>query len=82
MKKAIISSIILVGFIAMSSQIVLVRELLVVFYGNELSVAFILAGWLIAGAIGSALWADSPTVYGQRPLRFPAACFAWRRSFP
>ena len=39
----------------MSSQIVLVRELLVVFYGNELSVAFILAGWLVAGAIGSAL---------------------------
>lgn len=39
----------------MASQIIYMRQLLIVFYGNELSISFILAGWLIAGAIGSAL---------------------------
>lgn len=48
-------SIILTGFTAIVSQIVFIRELLVVFYGNELSVAFILASWLIGGAMGSLL---------------------------
>lgn len=46
----------LTGFAAITSQIVYARELLSVFYGNELSTAFILAGWLIGGAAGSALF--------------------------
>lgn len=53
MKKTISLSIILVGFTAMASQIVLMREFLIVFYGNEVSIGFILASWLIWGAIGS-----------------------------
>ena len=32
----------------MASQIIYMRELLTVFYGNELSISFILAGWLLA----------------------------------
>jgi len=55
MKKAVSLSVILIGFTAMASQIVFMRELLVVFYGNELSIGFILASWLIGGAIGSLL---------------------------
>lgn len=55
MKKSIVFAIALIGFTAMASQIVLVRELLIVFCGNELSLAFILASWLVGGAIGSAL---------------------------
>ncbi|MFH1189776.1 MAG: hypothetical protein V1682_03720 [Candidatus Omnitrophota bacterium] len=55
MKRAVILSVLLTGFVAMASQIVLVRELLIVFCGNELSLAFILASWLIGGAAGSAL---------------------------
>lgn len=53
MKKAISFSVILVGFTAMASQIILMREFLIVFYGNEVSIGFILASWLIWGAIGS-----------------------------
>lgn len=53
MKKAISISVILVGFTAMASQIVLMREFLIVFYGNETTIGFILASWLIWGAIGS-----------------------------
>ncbi len=37
----------------MASQIVLLREFLIVFYGNEISIAFILASWLLWGAFGS-----------------------------
>ncbi len=56
MKNAIRLSIILTGFTAMASQIIYLRELLVVFYGNELSISLILAGWLISGALGSAVF--------------------------
>ncbi len=55
MKKAISYSIVVSGFTAMASQIILMRELLIVFFGNELSIGFILASWLIGGAIGSLL---------------------------
>lgn len=56
MRNAIRLSIILTGFTAMASQIIYMRELLVVFYGNELSISFILAVWLISGALGSAVF--------------------------
>lgn len=48
-------SIILKGFIAIIMQIVIIRELLVVFNGNELTIGIILAIWLILDAIGSGL---------------------------
>ena len=56
MKRNITFSIIVTGFTAMASQIIYMREFLVVFYGNELSISFILAGWLISGALGSAVF--------------------------
>ncbi len=53
MKRTLYFSIILIGFTAMASQIIFMREFLIVFYGNELSISFILANWLMGGAIGS-----------------------------
>ncbi|MDD5634421.1 MAG: fused MFS/spermidine synthase, partial [Candidatus Omnitrophica bacterium] len=44
---------ILVGLLAMSAQIIFMREFLVVFQGNEISIGIILANWLIWGAFGS-----------------------------
>lgn len=41
------------GFASMAGQILLLRELIVVFYGNELSVGIMLASWLFWVAIGS-----------------------------
>ena len=41
------------GFTAMAVQILLMRELLVVFYGNELSAGVMLASWLFWVAAGS-----------------------------
>ncbi|HYA61946.1 MAG TPA: fused MFS/spermidine synthase, partial [Candidatus Sulfotelmatobacter sp.] len=43
----------LIGFTAVIAQIVLMRELMVVFYGNEMSLGLLLASWLFWTAIGS-----------------------------
>ncbi len=45
----------LVGFTAVVGQIVLMRELIVLFNGNELSLGIVLATWLMWTAVGSAL---------------------------
>jgi len=45
-----------IGFFSMLSQVLLMRELLVSFEGNELSLGIILAAWLIWTGIGSAAW--------------------------
>ncbi len=45
----------LIGFSAVIAQIVLMRELIVVFYGNELSLGLMLANWLLWTAVGSSL---------------------------
>jgi spermidine synthase len=45
------------GFAATIAQILLLRELLVLFYGNEMSTALVLAGWLLWTGLGSALGA-------------------------
>jgi spermidine synthase len=43
----------LIGFTAVIAQIVLMRELMVVFCGNEMSLGVMLAAWLLWTAIGS-----------------------------
>ena len=48
-------SITTTGFVATVAQIILLRELLVLFYGNELSAGLIFAGWLLWSAVGSGL---------------------------
>ncbi len=47
--------IFMVGFAASIGQILVLRELLVIFYGNELSTGLILACWLLCTAAGSGL---------------------------
>ncbi len=48
-------AVLLRGAIAVIAQTLLVRELLVVFYGNELTFGIILSAWLLCGALGSIL---------------------------
>lgn len=45
----------LIGCTATVAQVVLMRELMVVFHGNELSLGLMLAGWLLWTAAGSGL---------------------------
>jgi len=46
---------VLLGFSCMSSQIVLFREMMVSFYGNELSLGVMLSVWLFWEGVGAAL---------------------------
>ena len=54
-RKGLIFALAMVGFTATAGQIIVVREFIVVFYGNELCLGLILANWLLWGAVGS--WA-------------------------
>jgi spermidine synthase len=47
--------LILIGFTAVIAQIVLMRELIVVFYGNEITLGLMLCTWLLWTAIGSSV---------------------------
>ena len=53
MKKQFSAAILVKGFAGLVAQILLLRELLIVFSGNELSIGLVLANWLILGAFGS-----------------------------
>jgi spermidine synthase len=54
------------GFAATIAQVLLLRELLVLFYGNEMSTGLAFAGWLLWTSLGSALAAR---VSGRVPPR-------------
>jgi spermidine synthase len=43
----------LAGFSSIAAQIVLLREFLIVFYGNEISISFIFVSWFASGFLGS-----------------------------
>jgi spermidine synthase len=49
----LVLAILIMGFSGIVAQILLLRELLITFYGNELSIGIILANWLILEATGS-----------------------------
>ncbi|RKY57408.1 MAG: hypothetical protein DRP95_07025 [Candidatus Latescibacterota bacterium] len=61
MYTRLLFAILFMGATAISGQIVLLRELMVAFYGNELSLGVMLSAWLAWGAVGSWVlgrWAD------------------------
>ena len=51
--RTVLAVLMLIGFTAVIAQIVLMRELMVVFCGNEMSLGLMLASWLLWTAIGS-----------------------------
>lgn len=53
MRPRLFITVALVGFSSMLGQILLMRELIVVFYGNELSLGVMLGCWLFWTSIGS-----------------------------
>ncbi len=52
MKGRVCLSIVVMGFSGLVAQIILLRELLIVFSGNELCIGIILANWLVLEAAG------------------------------
>jgi len=53
LEKSLIFALLLRGFASLIIEVLLIRELLVTFSGNELSIGIILANWLILIALGS-----------------------------
>jgi spermidine synthase len=53
MQKRVYIAILAMGFSGVVAQILLLREMLIVFSGNELSIGIILSHWLILEAIGA-----------------------------
>ena len=53
MKKRVCIAILTMGFSGLVAEILLLREFLIVFSGNEFSIGIILANWLILEAFGS-----------------------------
>jgi len=51
--RTVLAVLMLIGLTAVVAQIVLMRELMVVFCGNEMSLGLMLASWLLWTAIGS-----------------------------
>ncbi len=70
MKKRIIFALFLIGFAAILGQIILMRELLVVFYGNELSTGVVLANWLIWTSAGALLVGKLARLWRERVTKF------------
>jgi len=53
MKKSLIFSLSILGFTSLIGQVILLRELMVSFYGNEFFIGLVLAVWLFWVAMGS-----------------------------
>jgi len=52
-KASLVYALLLMGFTAIVAQVVLIRELLTSFSGNELSIGIFFANWLLLEALGS-----------------------------
>lgn len=83
----------LIGFTAVTAQIVLIRELMVVFCGTEMSLGIMLASWLLWTAIGSGVLGGWVARRGQprcavaildalAAIAFPLTIFLARASKP
>jgi spermidine synthase len=70
--SAVMAALALIGFSAVMGQIVLMRELIVVFNGNEISLGIMLATWLFWTAAGSSL-SSSSALGRNNPRRAVAA---------
>jgi len=52
-RRRFVCAVLTLGFSGMVAQVLLLREILVIFHGNELSIGIILGNWLVLEAIGS-----------------------------
>ncbi len=53
MKNWVLIAILIMGFSGLTAEVVVLREFLIIFSGNEFSIGIILANWLILEAFGS-----------------------------
>ncbi|MFH1621873.1 MAG: hypothetical protein ABIA97_01985 [Candidatus Omnitrophota bacterium] len=69
MRNRLRFALLLMGFTSLIVQVLLIREFLICFYGNELTIGLILGNWIILEAIGSSI-SSQPSQKSKRPLLF------------
>ena len=69
MRNRLRFALLLMGFTSLVVQVLLIREFLICFYGNELTIGLILGNWIILEAIGSSL-SSKLGQNNKRPLLF------------
>lgn len=76
MRKRLAGSFLVLGITSLVAQVLAVRELLVIFYGNEFFMGWTLFAWLFWVAVGALLAGRIPRRFstGILPL---AGCHAW-----
>jgi len=72
MRRILLFGFLLMGFSFTVTQGLLIRELLVAFFGNELSIGLILGNWLILEAVGSGLLGKLADRWRGKALSFAA----------
>ncbi|MCK4437022.1 fused MFS/spermidine synthase [bacterium] len=82
MRKRLILAILVSGFSGIVAQILLLRELLVTFYGNELSIGIILANWLILEAFGCFFLGKGIEQFRRKTEAFVGLLLLFSFSFP
>ncbi len=70
MKRILSFGFLLMGFTFTVTQGLLIRELMVAFFGNELSIGLIMGNWLILEAVGSGLLGRLADRWGNKPSSF------------
>ena len=65
------AALVLLGFTAVIAQVILMRELIVVFYGNEISLGLMLSSWLLWTSAGSFVLGRIGA-HGRSPVRHVA----------
>ena len=70
-------SLFILGFSSLVSQIVMTRELIVSFYGNEFFIGWLLFGWLFWVGIGSVIIKSSQRLF-ERFTAFAYLSFTGR----
>ncbi len=70
MKRILTLGFLLMGFSFTVTQGLLIRELIVAFFGNELSIGLILGSWLVLEAAGSALLGRLADRWGRHASSF------------
>lgn len=69
MRERLKFALLLMGFTSLVIQVLLIREFLICFYGNELTIGLILGNWIILEAIGSSI-SSKFSQRIKRPLLF------------
>lgn len=82
MKKRIGAAVFLTGAGGIAAQLLVLRELLIVFSGNELSIGIILANWLVLEAFGCWLGARKAERAGNPEAAFAASAVLMSVSMP